>query len=254
MTNSRRTYNEAETVALLSQVGNRCPLCDGGLFYKKKQRHYKSYELAHIYPLNPRRDEVTELANSPRLSSDVNDPDNIVPLCLNCHGQFDKPRTAGEYLRLYQVKIEALRDERQRALASQYPLEEQISSVVAHLHSAALEHDTDVVLALNPKAADDKLDATMPPPTKRKVRNAVEDYFRHIQTAFLELERADPGCAEQIFVQVKSFYVMQKRQGLTQAQVFANLVDWIRIRAKAQSLESAEAVASFFIQNCEVFE
>ena len=94
----------------------------------------------------------------------------------------------------------------------------------------------------------------MPPPTKRKVRNAVEDYFRHVQAAFLELERSDPGCSEQIFIQVKSFYVMQKRQRLPQAQVFANLVDWIRARAKAQTLESAEAVASFFIQNCEVFE
>jgi hypothetical protein len=204
--------------------------------------------------LNPRPDEVIELANSPRLSSDVNDPDNIVPLCLNCHGKFDKPRTAGEYLNLYQIKFEALQDERQRALASQYPLEEQIAAVVAHLHSAAVECDTGVVLALTPKAVDDKLDTTMPPPTKRKVRNAVEDYFRHVKAAFLELERSDPGCSEQIFIQVKSFYVMQKRQGFTQARVFANLVDWIRVRAKAQTLESAEAVASFFIQNCEVFE
>lgn len=254
MTNKRRTYGEAETVALLSQVSNRCPLCDGGLFYRKKRGQYKSYELAHIYPLNPSTDEVAELANSPRLSSDINDPDNIVPLCLNCHGQFDKPRTAGEYLRLYQIKSEALRDEQQRALASQYPLEAQISAVVAHLHSAAVEIDAGIVLVLTPKSVDDKLDATMPPPTKRKVRNAVEDYFRHVHAAFLELERNDPGCSEQIFIQVKSFYVMQKRQSLTQAQVFTNLVAWIRVRAKAQTLESAEAVASFFIQNCEVFE
>lgn len=254
MTNDRRAYSDAETVALLSQVSNRCPLCDGSLFYRKGRRQYKSYELAHIYPLNPRPDEVAELANSPRLTSDVNDPDNIVPLCLNCHGQFDKPRTAGEYLKLYQIKREALQDERQRALASQYPLEEQIAAVVAHLHSAAVEYDTGVVLALTPKAVDDKLDTTMPPPTKRKVRNAVEDYFRHVKAAFLELERNDPGCSEQIFIQVKSFYVMQKRQGFTQARVFANLVAWIRVRAKAQTLESAEAVASFFIQNCEVFE
>lgn len=254
MTNERRAYSEAETVALLSQVSNRCPFCDGGLFYRKGRRQYKAYELAHIYPLNPRPEELTELASSPRLSSDVNDPDNIVPLCLNCHGQFDKPRTASEYLHLYQIKLEALQDERQRSLASQYPLEQQITAVVAHLHGATVEEDSSTVLALTPKAVDEKLDMTMPAPTKRKVRNAVEDYFRHVQVAFLELERNDPGCSEQIFIQVKSFYVMQKRQGLTQAQVFANLVAWIRIRAKAETLESAEAVASFFIQNCEVFE
>lgn len=254
MTNKRRDYNDAENAALLSQVSSRCPLCDEPLFYRKRQRQYKGYELAHIYPLNPRPEEVVELANSPRLCAEFNDPDNIIPLCVDCHGKFDKPRTAGEYLELYRIKFDALQQERQRSLASQYPLELQIAAVVAHLHSAAVEEAGDAALALTPKAVDDKLDATMPPPTKRKVRNAVEDYFRHVQAAFLELERNDPGCSELIFVQVKSFYVMQKRQSLPQSQVFANLVDWIRARAKAQTLESAEAVASFFIQNCEVFE
>lgn len=254
MANTRRDYNEAEIAALLSQVSSRCPLCDDSLFYRKKQRQYKGYELAHIYPLNPRPEEVVELRNSPRLCADVNDPDNIIPLCVDCHGKFDKPRTASEYLDLYHIKLDALQQERQRSLASQYPLELQIAAVVAHLHSAAADEAGDAALAFTPKAVDDKLDATMPPPTKRKVRNAVEDYFRHVQAAFLELERSDPGCSEQIFVQVKSFYVMQKRQSLPQAQVFANLVAWIRARAKAQTLESAEAVASFFIQNCEVFE
>lgn len=254
MTNARRDYNDAEIAALLSQVGSRCPLCDDPLFYRKKQRQYKGYQLAHVYPLNPRPEEVIELADSPRLCADVNDPDNIIPLCSGCHGKFDKPRTASDYRDLYQIKFDALQQERQRSLASQYPLEQQIAAVVAHLHSAEVEQDGDAELAFKPKAINEKLNATMPPPTKRKVRNAVEDYFRHVQAAFLELERSDPGCSEQIFVQVKSFYVMQKRQGLTQAQVFANLVDWIRTRAKAQTLESAEAVASFFIQNCEVFE
>lgn len=254
MTNARRDYNDAEIAALLSQVGSRCPLCDDPLFYRKKQRQYKGYELAHIYPLNPRPEEVIELANSPRLCADVNDPDNIIPLCFGCHKKFDKPRTASDYLYLYQIKFDVLQQERQRSLASQYPLEQQIAAVVAHLHSAAAEQDGGAELAFTPKAVNEKLDATMPPPTKRKVRNAVEDYFRHVQAAFLELERSDPGCSELIFVQVKSFYVMQKRHNLPQAQVFSNLVDWIRTRAKAQTLESAEAVASFFIQNCEVFE
>lgn len=254
MTNARREYSEAETVALLSQVGGRCPLCDKPLFYKKGKRQFKAYELAHIYPLNPRPEELVVLANVPRLSIDVNDPDNLIPLCENSHGEFDKPRTEEEYINLYEIKRDALREERQRSLAFQYPLERQIADVVIHLHSAAVEGDSGTALALTAKSVDDKFDETMPPPTKRKVRNAVEDYFRHVQAAFLELERNDPGCTELIFIQVKSFYVMQKRERLTQGQVFANLVAWIHARARAQTLESAEAVASFFIQNCEVFE
>lgn len=254
VTNNRRAYNDAETAGLLSQVNSRCPLCDCFLFYRKGQRQHKAYELAHIYPLNPRPEEIIELAKSPRLCVDVNDPDNIIPLCVSCHERFDKPRTAGEYLNLYQIKFDTLQQERQRSLASQYPLEQQIATVIAHLHDAEVDRGSSSALSFTPKSVNDKLDATMPPPTKQKVRNAVEDYFLHVQAAFLELERSDPGCSEQICIQVRSFYVMQKRQRLPQAEVFSNLVAWIRVRSKASTLESVEAVASFFIQNCEVFE
>ena len=144
MTNTRRDYNNAEVAALLSQVSSRCPLCDDPLFYRKKQRQYKGYELAHIYPLNPRPEEVVELTSSPRLCADVNDPDNIIPLCVDCHGKFDKPRTEDEYLDLYRIKFDALQQERQRSLASQYPLELQIAAIVVHLHSAAVDEVGDI--------------------------------------------------------------------------------------------------------------
>jgi hypothetical protein len=253
VTNERRAYSEAETVALVAQVDGHCPVCDATLFNKKRSRTYKVYELAHIYPLNPLASEVAELAHSPRLHANVNDPDNIIPLCPRCHEIFDKPRTADEYAMLYQIKVQALQHERQRALAAQFPLEEQIASIVAHLHDAALDAGA-AELQLTAKTLDQKLDGTMPAPTKRKVRHAVEDYFAHVRAAFLELERTDPGCSQLIFGQVRAFYLKQKSLQLSQAQVFANVVQWIRGHAQAKTLESAEAVASFFIQNCEVFE
>ena len=252
MANNRRAYSEAETVALVSQVGSLCPLCDATLFNKKRSRAYKVYELAHIYPLNPLPSEVAELSQSQRLHDDVNHPDNIIPLCPRCHEIFDKPRTAAEYNKLYRVKLDALQDERQRALTAQYPLEEQIASIVAQLHDTALDGTTE--LQLTAKTLDQKLDGSMPVPTKRKVRHAVVDYFAYVRAAFLELERTDPGCSQLIFGQVRAFYLKQKSLQLPQADVFANVVRWIRIHSQAKTLESAEAVASFFIQNCEVFE
>ena len=253
MANNRRGYSEAETVALVSQVDSRCPLCDATLFNTKGSRVYKVYELAHIYPLNPLPSEVSELAKSARLHTDVNHPDNIIPLCPRCHEIFDKPRTTAEYDKLYRIKLDALQDERQRALTTQYPLEEQIASIVAQLHDAALDPDTAEV-QLTAKTLDQKLDGSMTAPTKRKVRHAVVDYFAYVRSAFLELERTDPGCSQLIFGQVRAFYLKQKSLRLSQADVFANVVQWIRIHSQAKTLESAEAVAAFFIQNCEVFE
>lgn len=97
MNNKRKKYSPAEELCLTTQVDGKCPLCGSALFYVKKSNSYKAYELAHIYPLSPTPEEIEELKNEPLLHSDVNHPDNIIPLCLACHGRFDKPRTAKEY-------------------------------------------------------------------------------------------------------------------------------------------------------------
>lgn len=116
MANDRRAYSQAEELALTTQVSGRCPLCGAPLFYVKKSRSYKAYELAHIYPLNPTAEEVEELEGVRRLHADVNHPDNQIPLCRPCHGRFDKPRTVEEYQQLAAVKQQLIARSVQQAL------------------------------------------------------------------------------------------------------------------------------------------
>ena len=74
----RRSYTQAEEIALTTQVESCCPLCGKSLFYKKlykkKTRTYRFYELAHIFPLNPTAVEAEELKDVALLSADQNDP------------------------------------------------------------------------------------------------------------------------------------------------------------------------------------
>ena len=254
MANVRRAYSDAEQIALNSQVGGHCPLCDAELFYKKKSRSYKGYELAHIYPLNPLPDEIKELKGVPLLHRDVNDPDNIIPLCESCHGKFDKPRTVEEYMQLYKIKQRLLQEAAQRELASQYPLEQQIATIVARLHGASAAGGSADELQLQPKRLDDKFNDSLPGLTQRKIKNAVADYFQHVREAFRDMERTDPASSELIMSQVRTFYLKQKKCNMSQADIFTNVVGWIRKATNAETLESAEIVAAFFVQNCEVFE
>lgn len=224
------------------------------LFYEKRTRMYKGYELAHIYPLNPLQEEIRELADVPRLHADVNHPDNLIPLCESCHGKFDKPRTAMEYMELYGLKRVAIAKQQQREIAAAYPLEIQIADIVARLHGLALDDEQTSVLSFDAKRLKDKLDDTITGPTRRKIRNAVSDYYQHVRDAFNELEKTDSDSSQLIFSQVRTFYLKQKQQGLPQHDIFTNVVQWIRRATTAQTLESAEIVAAFFVQNCEVFE
>ncbi len=253
MANDRRQYSQAEELDLTTQVEGYCPLCDSALFYQKGSKRYKGFQLAHIYPLNPTLQEVKELEGVDLLSQDVNHPDNITPLCLQCHGQFDKPRTREEYEHLASVKRMVLSKALQRALRNENQLELEIGVIIAKLHESELEK-ADVALALDAKKADDKFDSTLPLLTRRKIKRAIEDYYNLVKREFRELERRDPTASELIFRQVRIFYLKQKQLGLPQATVYKNIVEWVQLKSGASTLEAAEIVTSFFVQNCEVFE
>jgi hypothetical protein len=249
----RRQYNVAELSALVAQVDSKCPLCGVGLFYSKKSRTYRGFEVAHIYPLNPSATEEKVLENEPRLHDDVNHLDNLIPLCTACHTKFDKPRTVEEYRKLFEIKSKAIQRAKQREIQAAYDLEREIGQVVDALHTA-IPVDGKSELAYDPKSIGEKLSGGMPLPTTNKIKHNVADYYQFVREKFLEIERENPTVTELIYVQVKALYLKQKSLGLSQQEIFAHVVEWLSARTKPKTIEAAEIVASFFVQNCEVFE
>jgi hypothetical protein len=254
MTNPRRAYSQAEELALTTQVEGRCPLCDKNLFYTKGKKSYKGYELAHIYPLNPTPEEVQELKGGVLLHTDVNHPDNIMPLCTACHPRFDKPRTRDEYNELAALKRKCIDRAIHRTIMNDYPLEAEIDRIVSRLSAINFEADDSVEIQYNAKSLEDKFKDTLPVVTQRKIRHDVTDYYQHIKRELATLERQSPAISNLICAQVKSYYLKQSSLGLPQSDIFTNVVEWFRIKTSTQTLEAAQIVASFFVQNCEVFE
>jgi hypothetical protein len=254
VTNARRSYSDSEELALTTQVGGYCPRCGAELFYVKNNRSYKGYELAHIYPLNPKPQELKELAGVSLLNPDVNHPDNQIPLCGRCHPRFDKPRTLKEYEELASIKQKLIDRAAQRALNGQYPLEADINRIIARLYETKFNEDGTSDLEFEPKSLEKKFDNSLPVLTQRKIHHNVADYYQYIKDEFRELELQVPGASELIYTQVRAYYLKQKSLSLSQPTIFANVVDWIRLTTSPDTPESAEIVASFFVQNCEVFE
>lgn len=254
MTLERRSYTRAEELSLTTQVEGCCPLCDKELFYDKGLHTYKGFEFAHIYPLNPKPEEHEELKNVARLHADPNDPDNLIPLCKECHTKFDKPRTRAEYEILYGLKNNLIERERQRALMREYPIEKDIQHIIAALAIVSVDDSGEQELSLDPKSVDSKFDDTMPPLTRRKIKRNVGDYYQHVFREFRTLEQQTPTKSQLIYTQVKSFYLKQKTLGLSQKEIFQNVVEWFQNSTKAETIEAPEIVAAFFIQNCEVFD
>lgn len=253
MANKRIKYSEAQQVSLISQVESVCPLCSEPLFYKKsRSKTQKNYELAHIYPLNPKPEEVVLLKDEERLSDDVNDERNIIPLCKLCHGKFDKPRTVKEYRQLVAIKKKLNSQTVQQQIWKEYSLEAQITEVIKALY-ANTDIDISTEIEYDPKAVDEKIDNTMTRLTYRKIKNNVSDYFMFVRQQFSVMDQEDADLSDRISLQVKTYYLKQKSQGLSQQQIFENIVSWLDAKTKPKTSESTEILASFFVQNCEVF-
>lgn len=252
MSNTREKYSESQNISLVSQVNRVCPLCQEPLFYQKNNKTHKNYELAHIYPLNPTLFEQKLLEKELRLSDNVNDEDNLIPLCKICHGQFDNPRTVEEYRKLFAIKKSLIERSIQENIWQRYVIEEEISKIIEAIYNDhQLEGDAKV--DFNPKEIDDKLDETITRPTKRKIKNNVTDYYILIRDNFAELDRVKGDLSETISLQIKTYYLKQKGMGFEQQKIFDNIVMWIHTKTNPKTYDAAEILTSFFVQNCEVF-
>ncbi len=252
MSNPRKKYSDAQNVALLSQVSRVCPLCAEPLFYKKGGKSFKNYELAHIYPLNPTQEERILLRDEERLSDDVNDEDNIIPLCEICHGKFDKPRIVEEYRDLLTLKKRLIERSGQEAIWKRYTIENEIGQIIEAIYDDPdLDNDADIDFI--PREVDEKLDSTISRPTKIKIKGNVREYFFFIRRKFSELDGVNPDLSEMISLQIKTYYIKQKGMGHGQQVIFENIVSWIHAKTRPKTNDAAEIMASFFIQNCEVF-
>ena len=254
MTLERRSFTPAEEIALTTQVEGCCPLCGTALFYKKKGRTYRYYELAHIFPLNPKQAETEELKDVELLSADRNDLDNQIPLCTGCHTRFDKPRTRAEYEELFRVKRGLIERARQRALMREYPIEEGIHQIVVSLGNVRFEESAEEDLTLNPQTVDAKCKTAMPELIIRKIKRNVTDYYPYVKREFRVLEEEYPTKSQLIYSQVRTFYLKQKSLGLPKQEIYQNVVTWFRTVTKTDMIEAPEVIAAFFVQNCEVFD
>ncbi|NVO56028.1 HNH endonuclease [Rhodobacteraceae bacterium B1Z28] len=253
MSNKRRNLSNAQQLALISQVDRVCPLDAEPLFYTKGQKSYKNYEIAHIYPLNPTPSEETLLQYEERLGKDVNDEDNLIPLCSLCHTQYDKPRTIEEYRELVAIKKRAMERSGQEQLWKKHHIEEGILEIVDAIYSDA-DEDIEAEIIFTSVKVDEKLNDSISKPTRRKIKSNVSYYYTFVREKLALLDLAGDCTSEIISSQVKTFYLTQKSKGVSQQAVFENIVNWLDAKTKSETKDAAEIIASFFIQNCEVFE
>lgn len=248
----RPTFSPALILALCAQVEQQCPNCPNPLFRRKGGRLYRDFEIAHIYPLNPKPDELILLRDEERLSTDTNHAHNLIPLCYSCHNIYDNPKTIEGYRDLVGKKKAIIVEQGKVEIFHQYILEEEIIKIINSLLSSTLSVDNE--LSYEAKKVDEKINDSMRPLTKSRIKSDVAIFYPFVKSQFAEVERSFPNKGILIAHQVKGFYLKQKSLSLSQQEIYQNTIDWLVSKTGNSSREAASVVASFFVQNCELFE
>lgn len=253
MNNIRKTASDNQDMVLFEEVDGICPLCSASLIYDKNGRKYRQFENAHIYPLNPTADEIELLKNEARLSSDVNCLDNLIALCKDCHGQFDKPRTVEEYRKVVEIKRKLIKSGKSKSVWNSFGLEEEINKIIEDL---AFEEDFDNYekIEYNPKTIDSKVDNTLSVLTKRKIKGHVSEYYNVVKSKLIAVDAIKQSSSELISSQIKSYYIKMSQIHDDQQSIYEEIVNWLYKKTNSISYDAASIIVSFFIQNCEVFK
>lgn len=241
------------SLLLFNEVDGICPLCQKMLMYEKSNRIHKGYDTAHIYPLNPKPEEKTLLKKEKRLSSDPDDPNNLILLCLECHEKFDKPRTAEEYRELFAIKAKLIKEAEHKEAWHSHNIESELIDILNILVTTHAAETSKGKLNYEPKTIDKKTDNSITELVKSRIKSNVSDYFQTIKEKLNNVEKEYPGKANQIALQIKLYYGKLAMDSKDQRELFHGMVDWLHNKSGKRSREASEVIISFFVQNCEVF-
>ncbi|PSU68280.1 HNH endonuclease [Photobacterium phosphoreum] len=249
--NKRKKPSPNKELVLFGEVNSCCPKCHKPLMVSNKGNYTKIYEIAHIYPHSPRPDEAELLKGEERLNTDSDHVDNLIALCRDCHKIFDNPRTIEGYREMVSIKKELIRNKLLKEKWFSNKIDEEIDEVISELSSyngSSLEK-----LSMEALRVDDKSDETLNNLIKLKIKNNVVFFYTKINFKFSELDKITPYTSETIYSQVKTYYVSLKKDKQNQTQIFNTMTEWIKNTTNCKSIEVAEIMVSFFIQNCEVY-
>lgn len=251
MANPRKSGTDNQDMYLYEEVEGVCPKCTDPLMYEKNRQMRKQFQKAHIYPLNPTKDELIILNGVEKLSSDVNHLDNLIALCSKCHGQFDNPRTLEGYLEMLELKSRLIRETKSKNVWGDFSLEVEIRLVIESIaFDESLDYEEEI--EYDPIAIDAKTDDTISPLTKRKIKGDVTQYFSIVKQKLKEVDSLKQSASDIISSQVKTYYLKMKSIHSDQQSIYEEMIRWLHKKTNSKSYDASSIVVSFFIQNCEV--
>ncbi len=247
---ARKKPTEPECQLYLKEVDFCCPLCGKILRHRQQKKSNKLYEIAHIFPNSPTKEQYEALYGLERLGNNSESFENRIALCKDCHDNQDFHTTKDDYLKLLTIKKNCLEKTKLDEATLSLGLEIQIADVINKL--ANINEEEFVTLNYSPVKLTKKF---LPSEIllKNSVMNDVTNYYPYIRDLFKEIENKNNFRFQVLSTQIKACYLKMEGISKDKALIFERIATWIGNETGSRSKQAIEAIVSFFVQNCEVF-
>lgn len=220
---------------LLAEVNNMCPndKCDTPLFVISGNLSEQAYEIVQIRS-NFARDNI----------------ENLISLCPECSKKYRLNRTEEDIERLADIKVKFSSYNETRYAISRDKLVKGVENVIKKI--ADIPEENLMNLNYNPAAIKDKMDGT---DTQLffTISTTNAGYFDDIHELFKGAEEEGLIDFDRFCHQIRYKYEDIAESGVTQRQTFDLLTDWL-MGLTNEEKTTCEAVISYFVQKCEVFD
>ena len=222
-------------VHLLSETNNHCPY--DGCFKPLRIGNVPSSVFDYsIIRINPK---IT-----------AESVDNMIALCPECGRKYRVEIDEEKQYRLEDIKLRLSSMKEAMDVLTEDKIVAGIERVIGKIPGIPIER----IMELNYKSTKvaNKMDKT-DPALFMKINTYVSGYYPDVRDLFKQAETENGFNYEKFCSQVKFKFTDIKESGLTQGQIFDELVDWLA-GATNEEREPCEVIISYFVQKCEVFD
>lgn len=241
-----------EDFPLLQECNMRCPLCREKLVKTVKGQAVKKYEVVPMFPTWMDLVQQQAFMNVAPAPADIDSLDNKILLCRDCAGEYLVAPTAEEYKTLLKIKAQQRDDLSLQDKVDDIAVEKGIREILDALAD----------MKKSPKPIDRtkweafRVDKKIPDDNGRlqdRVTYWVLRYYRYIESQFKQGERTPPLRFRKVQNEVSQCFETFDEENMPQNDIFERLVKWLEDQTACHNRDALEAMISFFVQNCEVF-
>lgn len=243
---------EKDTIQLLADVDQICPLCHKSLIESKKNKTIYRYSITRIYPEfldSNLKDEFDAIKPKP---DKPDDSMNKLCLCDNCSNDYIYSPNSATYERLLRLKHQSIFNLNSKI--SNFPLEDQIVFILKCLSNTNPEDGLLDNFRMKPLEPCNKIKKENYLLTKA-IKDDNDVFYWFIKEHISQMDEVKSSFRT-IASEVKSAFLKLNQEEYDQFEIFKQLTDWIMKEhlLPASYYQAAHIIVSYFVQSCEVFD